>query len=112
MLAALVGSVKPCLRWSAVLPVAASLCLTAESQQFSHPSGDGESVRTALGLLQKGDEEAARKLMLESLRQNPGDEHVNALLGKIALNRQEYAQAVQYFRSSPNVVHANPLLTL
>lgn len=64
----------------------------------------------ALELLDEGHDQKARKVLLEVVRQQAGDEEAQALLGQIAFNRKEYEEAAVRFAKAPSVLQVNPLL--
>ena len=64
----------------------------------------------ALELLNGGHDLQARRVLLEVVRQSPGEEEAQALLGQVAFNRKEYQEAAARFAKAPSILRANPLL--
>jgi len=73
-------------------------------------SGQSNFLTTAQTYLQQGRVDDARKVLLEMLKENSGHAQGNALLGQIAFSREEFQQAVAYFRKSQTVIAGNPLM--
>src|SRR5689334_588070 len=59
------------------------------------------NVQQAADLLRKGRVDEAKNLLLDCLRDDPQNQNIHGVLGKIAFGRKEFAEAVKHFQKAP-----------
>jgi len=94
------------IRFTSVLCLAAGLLLCRLPPAICQ----SDRMTAAQSHLQAGRVEQARKILIEIVGQNPGQQSAQALLGQIAFSRQQFGEAADYFAKAPAILTGTPLL--
>ena len=93
------------------MPVAVSImCCWFLLATSALASGQPSWRERTLKLLQEGQDEEARRILIEVARRDPRNQDAHALLGQIAFDKKDYREAAIQFAKAPLVLKANPLL--
>ena len=63
-------------------------------------------------LLEKGQLQEARRILLKLVLEDPGNQDLQAILGQIAFSLKEYGEAAERFGKCPSKLSMNPILLL